>query len=318
VTCQPSFSETQGVTSPWNKTSYANESAVKEFFDSDDICWTSPNLRDCVKIPGTQERRSRKYLTCTLKEAHSIFTEKRPEIKCSYSKFSSLRPPHIRLQSQLPEVTCLCRYHENFNSLVKALRPVLPPEVGSAKEFLKKVVCHVEKEECMLESCRECCDKFQVFCDQLLGDLDEIAPAFYIWETSGERKVRIEDFTFNDILKKVVADIGAFKKHCFIKWAQSTAFQVDRNHIEPSTCIIQVDFAENYKCDVQDEIQAHHFKGGKQVTIFTAYTWWNENQQAIVGVSDSLEHSKYTVYLLIEKILSHVKLHSVKDYHFYR
>jgi hypothetical protein len=73
---------------PWNTLPEETVAAVKDFFCSEDVTWTSPLARDFVRIPGTSKRMNRIYLVCTLKEAHNMFLEK--------------------------HLVCLCNHHENF------------------------------------------------------------------------------------------------------------------------------------------------------------------------------------------------------------
>ncbi len=310
---------------PWNKSSDAMKEAVVALYDSDDVSWTSPNLRDCAKIPGSTERICRKYLTCVLREAHGIYQEKHPTLNCGFSTFVSLRPQHIKLLHNLPEVTCLCRYHENFRFLVIALKPVLLYDANwTTKDFLRKCVCNLDDERCMYNECGQCSGNLQAWRDELVQnfDLDVLAPQYFQWETTAAevKKATINDDTLNDVLDRIATSINAFKTHCFVKWRQFESFETARSNLAPHQCVCQVDFAENHRCDVQDEIQAHHFKGGPQITLFTACAWWNGVRLAMTGVSDSLEHSKYSVFHLLRKIIAHVLSvsSSVTEFCFYR
>jgi hypothetical protein len=53
-------------------------------------------------------------MLCTLNEAHRMFLEKYPNIAIGYSKFSQLKPANVKLNSDLSQMVCLCKYHENF------------------------------------------------------------------------------------------------------------------------------------------------------------------------------------------------------------
>lgn len=310
---------------PWNKTSQATIETVVAFLESDDVSWVSPNIRDCVKTAEVSERKSRRYLICTLLEAYFMFSQKFPNIKVSLSKFCGLRPQHVRTNSYLPEITCLCKYHENFRSLCKSLKPVLPNE--GVKDFISKLVCSIQSEACMFGSCDLCANKLTAV-QEACGeghDLDEAAPSFSQWVTTSAQvsKVPIENQSFRDVFIELQEQIHEFKRHMFVQWAQSSSFEQDRESLitDERKCVIQVDFAENYKCAVQDEIQAHHFKGGQQISIFTACAWWSKSEHcAIAGVSDSLEHSKFTVFHLLDKIISRIlcDVKTVKDFVFYR
>jgi hypothetical protein len=61
------------------------------------------------------------------------------------------------------------------------------------------------------------------------------------------------------------ASVKDFRFHCFIKSQQWTAFNAARSIPSSFFVVVQVDFAENFSCNVQVEITAFHFFGGNQV-----------------------------------------------------
>jgi hypothetical protein len=63
----------------------------------------------------------------------------------------------------------------------------------------------------------------------------------------------------------------------------------------PSNVVIQIDFAENYSCEYQDEATAAHWLKS-QVSLFTACIWQApQAPQSYVIASDNLQHEKTTV-----------------------
>lgn len=54
-----------------------------------------------------------------------------------------------------------------------------------------------------------------------------------------------------------------FLKHSYVKREQEKAFTADRKRVNSdqhlSEAILQVDFAENFKCECQDEVQQAHY-----------------------------------------------------------
>ena len=84
--------------------------------------------------------------------------------------------------------------------------------------------------------------------------------------------------------------------------------------IDSEIAVLQVDWAENYKCFNQDETQAAHF-GQNQVSIFTAARW-HHGIKSFAIVSDDLDHTKTSVVANMNKILSMNPV-SVKILHIY-
>lgn len=73
--------------------------------------------------------------------------------------FYELRPKHVLLVGDTPLTVCVCKYHGNFNYLLeylisyKILNNELEP---NGKDLLKKLVCSIEDENCMLGACSKC------------------------------------------------------------------------------------------------------------------------------------------------------------------
>lgn len=51
-----------------------------------------PGMIDCVSIIEANRNRTKRSILCNLREAYTLFKEKFPHIKVSFSKFAELRP----------------------------------------------------------------------------------------------------------------------------------------------------------------------------------------------------------------------------------
>ena len=90
-----------------------------------------------------------------------------PEVHIGLSKFSSLRPEHVMIQSQTPENVCLCLYHENIRLLLEAV-PNLPKRTG---DFVSTIVCDPDNKDCMLQTCSEC-RELKKYRENIINDKD--------------------------------------------------------------------------------------------------------------------------------------------------
>ena len=61
--------------------------------------------------------------------------------------------------------------------------------------------------------------------------------------------------------------------------------------------VLQVDFSENATIASQNETQSAHWSHG-QATLFTAHAWIKDGSESFVLVSDDLNHTKYSVYVI--------------------
>lgn len=69
----------------------------------------------------------------------------------------------------------------------------------------------------------------------------------------------------------------------------------------PKPCVIQADFAENYKCVSQDEAANAHW-GQSQVSIFTSAFWSSKEMRSFAITSDNVTHAKETVVPFIDRL----------------
>jgi len=294
---------------PWNVLSPATHDLVKDSFTSADIVWTSPLARDNVRIPGTHERMSRCYLTCSLNEAYHVFQQKHPDIKLGFSTFCDLKPVNVKLSGQIPQMICLCKYHENFRSLVVVLS--LQTGVNKTHDFLNLVVCNTQSALCMMQECENCSAKWTHFEESIHENIKEtVAAPHHQWVLTEGRmqKEPVVDATYQDVLDTTHDLLDDFKSHCFVKRHQQAAFDTARKNSDEENLVIQVDYSENYSCMMQDEIAAMHFQGGHPVSLFTCCVWHGPNSsKSIALVSDCTEHSKYSVMVCLQKILQEVK-----------
>ena len=82
----------------------------------------------------------------------------------------------------------------------------------------------------------------------------------------------IKEGTVEGALNCLQGQIPCFLEHVFIKRKQSTFFEDCMAQLKADEALIQVDFAENYTCQYQNEIQAAHWSQ-EQVTLFTVAIW---------------------------------------------
>ena len=120
--------------------------------------WTCPGRKDFVIVyeNNNKEKKQKHYLLTTLKEAYSIFCNENPNFEIGFSKFCDLRPQQVKLMQDVPHSACLCSYHENVRCLLVALNKhdkTIPTEFH---DFIAKLVCNQESEECMFGICYDC------------------------------------------------------------------------------------------------------------------------------------------------------------------
>lgn len=127
---------------------------------------------------------------------------------------------------------------------------------------------------------------------------------------------RIEKHEETGTLANLIAHTTALSpqslKHSYIKREQSEMYNLhDRpraSNIEfGEEGLLQIDFAENFVYEAQDEVQSAHWNQ-RQLTLFTSFLCHNEVFQSKVFVSDNLSHTKDTIIPYLFKLLSKLPL----------
>jgi hypothetical protein len=266
------------------------------------ITWTSPSTAHVILIKqktGSKQFEAKRYLIMSLKECYAEFTKLNPNDKISFSKFCDLRPKNVYIQRHIPFEVCICRYHSNFRFKLESLC-----FGNSTSTFLSTVVCDPESIICMLGKCDGCERSLQNIIDSKLPDAPKILQ-WYEWENAVKIK---KTGSTTELLEQLKNDLPAFKYHHFIKRKQAATFQTLRSS---ATTVLQVDYAENFTIQDQDQIQSAHWLH-RQVSIFTAVAWLPDNTiKCFAIISDYMLHDKYSVYCAVKDIL--LQLHATGD-----
>lgn len=298
------------VSSLSSSTSDALSQKVKDFYTDDRISSQAPGLKDFIicRKNGNKMRVQKRYLYLTLKETYALFCEENPDVKIGLSKFSSLRPSHILLRRDIPHNVCLCQKHENIRFLLEALKDKgfnLEPKL---KDFIKTAVCDEENETCMNGDCNRCPMLDGIFTND---DLLHEPCTWKKWINTPQCQLARNEGTTQDCIQDLKSTLPIFLQHVFVKRKQSQEFKTKRDGLNSEQLILQIDFAENFSCKEQNEIQAAHWNHG-QVTIFTAVSWFLEDGEkktkSYAIVSDYLEHDKYAVNAFLREIIKDLKL----------
>ena len=102
--------------------------------------------------------------------------------------------------------------------------------------------------------------------DESDDDFEERRMKWHKWKRvpnpvgKGEHMVKLASYgTFADLYKEIVEGLPNFIRHVMLKRVQAKASQVSRANVGGEQAFLQVDFAENYNCVWQDEIQSAHW-----------------------------------------------------------
>jgi hypothetical protein len=132
---------------------------------------------------------------------------------------------------------------------------------------------------------------------------DELRYSLWATADSGRLYRCTQASTRQEVCQDLLNKLPAFVKHHRIKALQHEAYEAAKSTSTPSCPLVQIDFAENFSCFHQDEIQAAHWNHA-QITLFTCCIWTGvKDIQNFVVASDNLEHNKETATAFLLKIL---------------
>ena len=115
--------------------------------------------------------------------------------------------------------------------------------------------------------------------------------------------------TVEECFLELKVQVCPFLLHTYVKRKQSASFKSLVKECDGSSVVLQVDFSENATIASQREIQSAHWNHG-QATLFTAHAWIKHDGSdtcSMVIVSDDLNHTKHSVYVFMQRILTHLK-----------
>lgn len=260
--------------------------AVTQFYENDDISRISPNVKDCRKyldhVTGQKVLKQMRHLMFTLKEAYALFiddfrirnqqsTLDDQDVPIKISKFCDLRPDHVKLIASTPHNVCGCIYHTNFIEASTVLNKNVDGFPKYGPDLMSLLLCDEGDKNCWFKTCKQCSS---VETDKTIMALSKNRSMKRVkwiqWDKNKEEN-RYEQFrkegTVQDLMAYFKSIYVSFLKHSFIKRQQAAFFKRDMETLDDEVCILQIDYAENFTCEAQDEIQSAHWNH-KQVSFY--------------------------------------------------
>lgn len=240
---------------------------VKDFFLSDEISYVSPVVKQRSPKDGNYIRN----MVLSLREAYNEFVKRNGKV-ISLSTFVRLRPSHVKPFTNTPQNMCVCSVHSNMAYLVNAIYKFdkdIFADFSSPQKLIDVTVCVNSSDDCFLNKCDACmhCNNIKNVIDNVNQDdvLKEIVfKKWVVLKRNGfavDEKVDIR-LSLTDAYTKLLVDLPIYMLHVFIKHEQTASFKEDISlamEADSDIAIIELDFAENYKCLQQDQTQNANF-----------------------------------------------------------
>lgn len=288
-----------------------------------------------VDFPGQRGSSApKKVLTKKVEDLYNDFKKAHSDVKISLSTFKRRRPNNILLTSSHKFVQCLCERCTNVMLLMAPINSELPGlhKITNIDELVKKTLCHEPRRECFERKClHENCSS-KNFIDKLKDLLSEKLNRMKRWsrwertEKSSKDLVQMES-CLSDILQRLESSLQEIAMHLKVAHWQRSRYQILRDNLPPGHAMCTLDFAENYLCKFQNEVQSAHWSY-RQISIHPCVFFYRcpnvDNSNCLktitdykIFMSDDLNHDSFFAKHVIEECIKYAISLKVSVIHFY-
>lgn len=234
------------------------------------------------------------------------------------SLFKSLRPKNVKLAKTEKLNQCLCEVCQNMQLKLQAVNPHLAQEkrLRSLYDVILSMLCSTDAAfhdlKCLRLQCEDCGIKKL---DNFL-QIDEAVTSisWSKWVLCKVNKKKIITRTtepLQNFKAEMLKEARDLPLHLFNARWQHKEFVDVKSNPGLNTCISVMDFAENYRCILQDEIQSAHWSY-VQVTLHPVVNYYpcgdcNKTITDVVAiVSDDNTHDTHAVALFADRVFEHL------------
>ena len=249
--------------------------------------------------------------------------------KISISTYYRYKPKAAKLQGHIPFRQSCCERCQNFENTLNEASKFLsgvPRDVGDA---IDKSLCeysgYFPNLSCILCTCKKCgTDVLKNFILQNNAlKIEDQRKRFLVklWVTRTEKKEgvsqsfldwKFERCNYVELIGLLMDKMTMMSEHTFMASWNYCQYKQARKDILVGDVIYVHDFAQNYLCKHQNEVQGLHWRH-KQVTLMpiVAHYKCSKCQQLvtheIVHVSDDMKHDEHLVKMFTEKSIQVLK-----------
>lgn len=248
---------------------------IKTFFKTESV--VIPDKRSVLK-DGAQ----RSIMTDSLKQAHKKFQGG----KISLSTFKRNRPKEVLTMDKEKFRTCLCEYCLNIHFKIESFNKMCNDhnlkeiKLEDKYDCVRKTLCGTPKKECYERKCKDCGTiKMKGHFEDLIQQVSGGEVKWKRWEMGTVKNVRRQVLNekrgdINSMITEFTQELQNFAKHIFVADWQCQQFQEITRQVPAQWVVTVADFAENYRCVNQDEIQSAYYNY-EQATVFPIIANYN-------------------------------------------
>jgi hypothetical protein len=315
---------------PYKAKTYCLKQTVISFLERDDNSRITTSKSDTISRHGN--RKQRRLLTDTLLRLHTKFRTEHPTLKISHSTFCNIRPFWIVQPTARDRQTCLCKLHENGNLVVGKLcqLQLLPAGCINVETSVDMAVCTEPATECYERKCKSCAQNLTVCLDEATAQTPIV---WCQWQTVEElrkikgkevkvkRTIKVEhDGTIDELVDLFQCLLVKLCWHIMVMRNQFHEYHAVKDIKSTKSCIIVVDYSENYTCKQRRAIQSAHFgASNSQVSMHTGVAYVQNGKMSFCSLSDCTRHDPSAIWACLLPVLRSLrqKYPSVENLHFW-
>ena len=302
------------------------KTGIQEFYKREDISRVLPSKRYTTKHGAGH------VMQHTLRQAYQLFRAEHPETKVGYTAFTLLRPKNVRLISSVFLDTCQCVTCLNVRLKLLALNRAIArnrltaDKAEDEKALYKLLLCpcndKFHQHACINGECQQCGDRRatleRYFQPVVAANLGMLSWSRWVRGDGSGRDPVTQIGTAQELLDELVQDVVApykntsFIQHLFTAFWQHHQYRLLKSKLKVGQVMVIMDFAENKKTMVQDEIKSAHFNK-KQFSLHPVVAFYRApgseglTRHAINFVSDDTKHDFHAVHEFTKCTMDHLR-----------
>jgi len=204
----------------------------------------------------------------------------------------------------------------------------------SVERLCEALACDSANVECMYGKCNQCahrelefiCDhEFNTPCACSVSCHPKLRPfkrdetvSYFCWKTkievlsdgkkTGTVVKEMETAQLGTLVETFTDMLSKAKRHIFNIRHQYLQYRYQRSQLDECSCMLHIDFAENYLCQYHREIQSVHFGGSHhQTTMRTGLLYVGQLEpKPFCTLSDSRSHEPVAIWMYLAPVLKNL------------
>ena len=213
----------------------------------------------------------------------------------SFTPFARMRPKNFVLANFANRRTCLSTQYQNYALKLKMLRkytgiPTNPEAyVKYSDQIISSIIDNIKQQD-------------------FTYDIGKKVEVVYKGKTSKKMKMITQTISHAQFKALLQKDTATFRSHISRTAVQFREQKYLKENLSPNHVYIHMDFAEDYGCRSQNEIQSVYWSP-IQITIHPAVMYYKTQNSAesshksFVFISNESRHDAMFVYIIIDKLV---------------